>query len=227
MQQRRTPSGPGARGGRPTGARAGGRAEPARGRSDAGRARTGRDAAGAGRTTTRTPGRGLPARPAATPRPAGSGRGVDTGRSPGRPAARRGGAGGGAAKRIRAPQPRRLTGRATVLAGVLIVLLFAYAYPVRIYLSQQAEIAELEQQQAEQRRRIESLAERREKWNDPEYVRAQARSRLQYVLPGEVPLVVLHDKAAGTPGGDPAAGRAAAPPWYGQLWSSVREADRR
>ena len=47
-----------------------------------------------------------------------------------------------AAKRTRAPAPAgRLTGRATALALVLGALLLAYAYPMRIYLNQQAQIA--------------------------------------------------------------------------------------
>jgi cell division protein FtsB len=149
-------------------------------------------------------------------------------RSAARPAVARRGAGGAAAstKRTRAPQPRRLTGRATVLGLLLVGLLLAYAYPVRVYLSQQAEIAELEQQQAAQSRRIETLAEKRAKWDDPEYVKSQARSRLHYTLPGETPYIVLDGSAptrqpAGGGPGTPADSR----PWYGKLWASIRAAD--
>src|SRR5258708_5783953 len=54
---------------------------------------------------------------------------------------------GGPAMRPGAPQPRRFTSRAVVLSLVLLALLLAYAYPVRVYLAQQAEIAALEQSQ--------------------------------------------------------------------------------
>src|SRR5258706_7103089 len=75
----------------------------------------------------------------------------DRGRGSARPAAaRRGGAQVGAAKRTRAPEPHRFTGRAVVLSLVLLGLLLAYAYPVRVYLTQQAEISALEDQQASQ-----------------------------------------------------------------------------
>jgi cell division protein FtsB len=133
-------------------------------------------------------------------------------------------AAGGAAKRTRAPQPRRLTGRATILGMLLIGLLLAYAYPVRVYLSQQAEITTLEQQQAAQQKHIGELRDERAKWNDDEYIKAQARRRLHYVLPGEVPLVVIDSRpgAASKPADPKAADNG---PWYGKLWSSLRAAD--
>jgi hypothetical protein len=114
-----------------------------------------------------------------------------------------------------------------VLAGILVALLLAYAYPVQVYLSQQAEIVALRQRQDEQRRRIAHLAEERAKWDDDEYVRAQAR-RLHYFLPGEVPYVVVDENAAADkPGADPATGRSRERrPWYGGLWSSIDAANR-
>jgi cell division protein FtsB len=147
-------------------------------------------------------------------------------RSVNRPAAGRRAVPPGSAKRTRAPRPRRLTGRATVLAGVLVVLLLAYAYPVRVYLSQQAEIEALRQEQAAQQGRIGQLTEERAKWNDDEYVRVQAR-RLNYFLPGETPYVVLEREAPpSAPGADPNAGKKAPIPWYGGLWASINAANR-
>ncbi|WP_239159830.1 septum formation initiator family protein [Virgisporangium ochraceum] len=132
---------------------------------------------------------------------------------------------GTAATRTRAPQPRRFTGRAAVLGMVLVGLLLAYAYPVRVYLAQQAEIAGLEQQQREQRERIAGLADERAKWDDPEFVKAKAKKELQYVLPGEISIVPLPDAVAAgatpTTQPDPAAGD----PWYKKLWSSVEVAN--
>jgi cell division protein FtsB len=150
------------------------------------------------------------------------------GRAPGtsRPAGVRRTTTGGAAKRTRAPQPRRFTGRAAVLGAVLLGLLLAYAYPVRVYLAQQAEIAGIEQQQEQQRRRIAGLAEERRKWDDDEFVKAKAKKELQYVLPGETPFVTLPDPAqagAAAPATQPGP---ALEPWYQKLWTSVGAADR-
>jgi hypothetical protein len=115
-----------------------------------------------------------------------------------------------------------------VLTSLLLALLLAYAYPVRVYLSQQADIAALEKQQVAQQDQIDRLAQERAKWNDDKYVIAQARSRLHYVLPGETPYVVLGgDQAANPPSDQPGAGgKPAKHPWYGGLWSSIGAANR-
>jgi cell division protein FtsB len=149
-------------------------------------------------------------------------------RSANRPAASRRVAGAGAAKRIRAPQPRRLTGRATVLCMLLIGLLLAYAYPVRVYLSLQNEIDQIERSQAAQRQHIDQLAGQLDKWNDPEYIKTQARGRLMMSMPGDKTLLVIDDQQNAGPA-DPAKPAGAGDrggPWYGKLWSSVRAADQ-
>jgi cell division protein FtsB len=137
--------------------------------------------------------------------------------------------GSGAAGRQTRKRRGGLTGRAAVLGVVLSTLVLTLAYPAQRYLAQQSEIARMAQEQAAQRERIAALEERREKWNDPAYVRAQARERLQYVLPGEVAYSITDDKASSrTPA--PEVTRAARArvdgPWYGKLWSGVRAADR-
>jgi cell division protein FtsB len=148
---------------------------------------------------------------------------ADTGRSANRPAARR-----APVRRTNAPQPRRFTGRATVLLVVLIALALGYTYPVRVYLTQQSDIARMEQAQAEQRQRIGELSEQAALWKDSKYIEIQARKRFYMVRPGEVPLVVLTgpgDAARDT--GVPAdAGKSQpADPWYDTLWSSIQAAD--
>ncbi|HEY8532733.1 MAG TPA: septum formation initiator family protein [Micromonospora sp.] len=153
-------------------------------------------------------------------------RGVSA-RSARRPAAARRAAAGGAAKRTSAPRPRRFTGRAVILGAVLITLALGYTYPVRLYLSQQAEIAALEAAQEAQRRRIGELTEEAAKWKDDEYVRIQARKRFYMVYPGEVPLLVLtdSDEAAGDGGMTPDSRTQPPDPWYETLWSSIQAAD--
>jgi cell division protein FtsB len=115
-----------------------------------------------------------------------------------------------------------------VLAMVLLALLLAYAYPVRVYLAQQAEIASIQTQQAAQLRKINNLADQRAKWDDPEYVKSQARRRLQYSLPGETPYAVIDGASATQPATDDTATKAQkSSPWYGKLWGSIAAADRR
>ncbi len=163
----------------------------------------------------------------------GPGARPDRTRSAARPAAARRSAGGpppggGPARRTPAPARGRHTGRTTVLATVLLALLLAYAYPMRVYLTQQAEIQALEDRQHTQRLHIKELEEERAKWNDDEYVRAQARRRLHYVLPGETAYLVLDGSGApDAPGGSPGPGTGKPPErWYGGLWSSIGAANR-
>jgi cell division protein FtsB len=118
--------------------------------------------------------------------------------------------------------------RAAVLGMVLVGLLLAYAYPVRVYLAQQAEIAGLEQQQREQRERIAGLADERAKWDDPEFVKAKAKKELHYVQPGDIPLIPLPDqqKPGATNPTPPGTDRPSPDPWYRKLWSSVEVANK-
>jgi cell division protein FtsB len=136
-------------------------------------------------------------------------------------ATRRSATAGGATTRTVAPRPRAFTGRATVLIVVLVALALAYTYPVRVYLAQESQIGKMEAAQAAQQEKINGLTGEVAKWQDPEYVRIQARDRLFYVRPGEVPLLVLNDPAgaardAGKPLPAPRPDR-----WYDALWGSV------
>ena len=73
---------------------------------------------------------------------------------------------------------------------------------------------------------VEQLADANELWEDPAYVRAQARERLNYVLPGEVGLVVLGTQS--TPPEEPATGAvlpaaAGDQPWWSTLLAAFDE----
>lgn len=205
MSQRRMPSGQGpARGGGRSGST--GSSAGARPSSRAAIAR--RAAERTTREVTRSPGR------AASPEPVGRGEhraGPQTG-------VRRA---AGPARRTKAPRhPRRLSGRAAALGLLLLALTLAYAYPLRVYLAQQAEIDQMEQAQLDQRERIQDLADQVARWNDDEYVIAQARSRLQLVRAGERVYVIGVEPPPTSEAGVQTKG-----PWYQQLWSSVQTAD--
>jgi cell division protein FtsB len=147
---------------------------------------------------------------------------------PSRPATRRGGSpGAGAATRTSAPRPpNRMTGRAIVLGVVLVALAMSYIFPLRIYLNQQADISQLRERQVAQREHIDGLEAEAVRWTDDEYIRIQARKRLYFVAPGEVPMITVWS------GETTAADRGGAedPPerpeeWWHTLWGSVTVAD--
>jgi cell division protein FtsB len=139
-------------------------------------------------------------------------------RSASRPAAARRPAPQGAAKRTRAPREGGMTGRATALLVILAALALGYAYPVREYFEQRAEIEALAQAQAEQRRRIAALEEEEAKWHDDRYLEIQVRSRLYWVRKGEIPLIPIWEDEVDTGPPPPSP-----PPktWYESLWSGL------
>ena len=118
-----------------------------------------------------------------------------------------------------------------MLGLVVCGLVVSAALPLREYLSQRGQIASAKAKNAQQQARVDALEKQLEQWRDPAYVRAQARTRLHFVMPGEYAYVVIRPTAAPTPGD----GRAALPgvqavgpeaPWYSQVWAGVQAADR-
>lgn len=127
----------------------------------------------------------------------------------------------GARRRRRA----HLTTRAAILAVVVCAIVLSVAYPVREYVAQRREIAALRAEAQERQERIAALSARKQKLNDPDYVKRQARSRLHYCMPEETCYVVADPD--GGDGGTAAGGssRSSDRPWYVTLWESVETAD--
>lgn len=126
---------------------------------------------------------------------------------------------------------RGLTGRALVLVGVVVLLVVVLAAPLHRYLSVRNEISQAQQQQRDTRARIATLRQQNKQWDDPAYVAAQARDRLQFAMPGDTVYVIV------TPSSPSATGSAASGPvdtgatkvpgrtWNERLWGSVQGAD--
>ncbi|ADP78731.1 FtsB family cell division protein [Pseudofrankia inefficax] len=121
----------------------------------------------------------------------------------------------------RLPRRTTLTTRATLLAVVICVLVLTLAYPLRLYLQQQAENAALAKQNAAAQARVDALKAEVGKYGDDAWVQDEARRRLHYVLPGEktyvMPVAPSPSPAAGN-------GRGRSRPdeaWYSQLWSQT------
>ena len=124
----------------------------------------------------------------------------------------------------RRSKPRRntaLTTRATLLAVVICVLVLTLAYPLRLYLQQQAKIAELARTNAERQARVNELREAVQRYDDPAWVEDEARRRLHFVRPGETSYLIPTSPAPTEEPGGAAAGGSDRAPWYGRLWSQV------
>ncbi|MEU0676183.1 septum formation initiator family protein [Streptomyces sp. NPDC006172] len=116
----------------------------------------------------------------------------------------------------------RLTGRAALLALVLCSLVVALAYPMRQYVSQRAEIADLQREREQARQRVEELRDLKARWQDDAYAEQQIRERLHYVMPGETGFVVIDPGAAKQSRTDLGA---ADRPWYSNVWDGVDKSD--
>ena len=110
-----------------------------------------------------------------------------------------------------------------MLALVVCMLAISLAYPLREFLSQRGDIGDYRAKVAAQEKRVADLSRARERWNDPAYVKAQARERLHFVMPGETVYIVLEPDEAPAPVAPSERSTVPAPkrPWFGDLWSTV------
>jgi cell division protein FtsB len=115
-----------------------------------------------------------------------------------------------------------------VLALVLGVLAVSYAYPLRAWYDQHTDRAALQEEADDLRQSVAELETELRLWDDPAYVRARARERLNFIMPGEVGYVVVDESGATET--EPTTGPDGIPvssdgPWYTRLWASLEAAD--
>ncbi|MDN4612496.1 FtsB family cell division protein [Arthrobacter burdickii] len=119
---------------------------------------------------------------------------------------------------------KSFSGRLLALAVVLIAVIVLLAPSVSRYLQQQAELdalrADIAQQQQEQADYQSELA----RWDDPAFVRQQARERIFLVMPGETRYLVKGGDGIEESTGEGSAPEPADLPWVDSLWSSVARA---
>lgn len=111
---------------------------------------------------------------------------------------------------------------------MLLLLTISYASSLRVYFDQQRQIAETSAEIRERQQHIEDLQSQIERWNDPNYVKAQARERLGWVVPGETGYrVVGPDGKPVAPGTEVIAetGAVEQDTWWQKLDGSLRAAD--
>jgi cell division protein FtsB len=79
----------------------------------------------------------------------------------------------------------RVPGVALATLALLVLGTLVLAPSVSTYLDQQQHIADLQARIVAQKADLAKLDAEQARWNDPAYIRAQAGSRLFYVMPGE------------------------------------------
>lgn len=120
---------------------------------------------------------------------------------------------------------RRTSNRVLALSVIFFILALTIAPPVKNYFTQRAQISALKSQLSDDNTALENARRELTLWQDPEYVKSQARERLHFVLPGERQYIVSEGEAL--PGQDGttkiASSLADGQPWYARLIASISE----
>ncbi|MEU1898917.1 septum formation initiator family protein [Nocardiopsis dassonvillei] len=114
-----------------------------------------------------------------------------------------------------------LTSRAAILALVVCVIALSLAYPLREYIAQRAQLAELREERARMEQSVQDLRQREEEMTQDAYVEREARVRLHYQYPGETAYIVIPPDSEDEGEDDTGPSE----PWFTTLWRSVEEAD--
>ncbi len=116
--------------------------------------------------------------------------------------------------------------RAAILAAVVCVLTLTIAGPVRTYFAQRTEMKQLAASEKALRSQIAELESHKAKLADPAYIAAQARERLGFVMPGDIPYQVQLPPGVAEP---PQATQQlqtsarSSDPWYSSLWHTIAD----
>ncbi len=81
-----------------------------------------------------------------------------------------------------------------VMMGAVVLAVVILAPSLQGFLAQRQQIADQQKAVDQLSAQVDALKEQRARWNDPSYIRAQARDRLYYVMPGEVSYLVIDDR---------------------------------
>jgi len=120
---------------------------------------------------------------------------------------------------------RRTSNRLLALSAILFILALAIAPPVKNYFTQRAQISALKSQLSADNSALQKAREELLLWQDPEYIKSQARERLHFVLPGERQYIVIDDSTAdvNSQGTKIASALTNGQPWYIRLIASISE----
>ena len=120
---------------------------------------------------------------------------------------------------------RRTSNRVLALSVIFFILALTIAPPVKHYFTQRAQISALKAQLSADNTALQKAREELLLWQDPEYIKSQARERLHFVLPGERQYIVIDGENNLQQNGTTkiASSLADGQPWYARLIASISE----
>ena len=120
---------------------------------------------------------------------------------------------------------RRTSNRVLALSAIFFILALTIAPPVKHYFTQRAQISALKAELSADNTALQKAREELLLWQDPEYIKSQARERLHFVLPGERQYIVTDGDNNPKQNGSTkiASSLADGQPWYPRLIASISE----
>ncbi|NBO45770.1 MAG: septum formation initiator family protein [Actinobacteria bacterium] len=107
--------------------------------------------------------------------------------------------------------------RQAVVWAILLIATLQFAGPVQALVAQQRQASALEAEVAQRKAALAELKQRKQRLSDPHYVKALARARLHFVMPGETAYIVVDaqpEKSADLPWDSAVVAAAAQQPWW-------------
>jgi len=121
------------------------------------------------------------------------------------------------------------SGRIFAVAAIFFMLALFLAPPIKNYFVQRAQINALQSQLNSDYAALDAARKELLLWQDPEYIKSQARERLHFVLPGERQYIVTgtdgenSDQPVAT---DVVQNLPEGQPWYTRMIASITEAGK-
>jgi cell division protein FtsB len=122
------------------------------------------------------------------------------------------------------------SGRTFAIAAIFFALALFLAPPIKNYFTQRAQINALKAQLASDYAALDKAKKELTLWQDPEYIKSQARERLHFVMPGERQYIVT-----GTDDSQDSSNNQVqvvdnlpeGQPWYNRMIASITEAGKK
>ena len=121
------------------------------------------------------------------------------------------------------------SGRTFALAGIFFMLALFLAPPIKSYFVQRAQISALQSQLKSDHSALDTARKELTLWQDPNYIKSQARERLHFVMPGERQYIVTGsdgNNSDTTTQTDVVSNLPEGQPWYTRMIASITEAGK-
>ncbi len=118
--------------------------------------------------------------------------------------------------------------RFLLVTGLFFLVIVLIGSPLQNYFAQRAQINALSAQVKANQVALEEARRELELWNDPNYIKSQARTRLHFVLPGERQYILTNPV---TLEGEDSSNKIASNvpagvPWYSRLIATITESGK-